>query len=106
MNKFKRCYYNLTGKQEKKYDDIIITKVKERFALSSEFKEVLYIPSEIDYDFIRFSKVFNQLEVKYFAKEIGEVIFVSARNKDGKELELQKIEDYNFFNLNFKSKNN
>lgn len=89
---------------KKKHDDIIIPKVRERFGLGPEFKEVLYVPSKTDYDFINFLKLLNELEVKYFAEEINGVILVSIRNKDGEELELQKIENYNFFDLNFKPK--
>lgn len=89
---------------KKKHDDIVIPRVRERFGLGPEFKEVLYVPSKTDYDFINFLKLLNELEVKYFAEEINGVILVSIRNKDGEELELQKIENYNFFDLNFKPK--
>lgn len=88
----------------KKKHDEIIPRVKGRFGLGPEFKEVLYSPKETDYDFINFFKILNELEVKYFAEEINGVILISVRSKDGKELELHKIENYNFFDLNFKPK--
>lgn len=88
---------------KKEYDEIISI-TREKFGLGPDFKEVLYVPNETDYDFINFLKVLNELEVKYFAEEIDGVILVSVRSKDGKELELHKIENYNFFDLNFKPK--
>lgn len=87
----------------KEHNEIIV-KVREKFGLGPEFKEVLYVPNKTDYDFINFLKVLNELEVKYFAEEIDGVILVSVRSKDGKELESLKIENYNFFDLNFKPK--
>lgn len=87
---------------KKKEHNEIIVKVREKFGLGPEFKEVLYVPNETDYDFINFLKVLNELEVKYFAEEIDGVILVSVCSKDGKELESLKIENYNFFDLNFK----
>lgn len=109
------CFYTLTYsllwytsyKREylykKKHNEIIL-RVKGRFNLGPEFKEVLYVPSETDYDFINFFKVLNELEVKYFAEEINGVILVSVRSKDGKELELQRVNSYYFFDLNLKPK--
>ena len=89
---------------KKEHDEIIIPKIREKFGLGPKFREVLYSPKETDYDFINFLKVLNELEVKYFAEEINGVILISVRSKDGKELELHKIENYNFFDLNFKPK--
>ena len=89
---------------KKQHDNIIVPDVRKKFVLGPEFKEVLYSPIETDYDFINFLKVLNELEVKYFAEEINGVILISVRSKDGKELELHKIENYNFFDLNFKPK--
>ena len=88
---------------QKEHNEIIV-KVREKFGLGPEFKEILYVPSETDYDFINFLKVLNELEIKYFAEELDGVILVSVRSKGGKELESLKIEDYNFFDLNFKPK--
>lgn len=87
----------------KEHNEIIV-KVRGKFGLGPDFKEVLYVPNETDYDFINFLKVLNELEVKYFTEEIDGVILVSVRSKDGKELESLKIENYNFFDLNFKPK--
>ena len=89
---------------KKQHDNIIVPDVRKKFGLGPAFKEVLYSPKETDYDFINFFKVLNELEVKYFAEEINGVILISVRSKDGKELELHKIENYNFFDLNFKPK--
>ena len=88
----------------KKKHDKIILRVKGRFGLGPEFKEVLYSPKETDYDFLNSPNLLDKLDVKYFAKEMDGVILVSIRSKDGKELELHKIENYNFFDLNFKPK--
>ena len=88
----------------KKRHDEIIPKVRKRFGLGPEFKEVLYTPLETDYDFIDFIKISNELGVKYFAEEIDGVILVSIRNSDGKELESQEIDNYYFFDSNFSPK--
>lgn len=98
-------YEILWGSSHKKKDhDKIISKVRERFELGPIYKEVLYVPVESDYSFIDSSKISNELEVKYFVKEIDEVIFVSVRNSDEEELTLQRVDDYYFFDLNFKPK--
>ena len=88
---------------KKKHDEIIL-RVRGRFGLGPEFKEVLYSPKETDYDFSNSPNLLNKLGVKYFAKEMDGVILISVRSKDGKELESLKIENYNFFDLNFKPK--
>lgn len=89
---------------KKEHDEIIIPKIREKFGLGPKFKEVLYSPKETDYDFVDFSNLLNQSGVKYFAREMDGVILVSIRNTAGKELSLQEIEDYNFFDSNFKPK--
>lgn len=88
---------------KKNYDEIIL-RVRERFGLSPEFKEVLYSPKGTDYDFPNSSDILNKLDIKYFAMEIAEVILVSIRNKDGEELKLLETENYLFFDSNFKPK--
>ncbi len=87
----------------KKHDEIIPI-VREKFGLGPEFKEVLYVPNETDYDFSNSPNLLNQLGVRFFAREMDGVILVSIRNTAGKELSLQEIEDYNFFDSNFKPK--
>ena len=100
-------FWFLPSKQEyiwkKEYDEVIV-KVRERFGLGPEFKEVLYSPKETYYSFIDFIKISNELGIKYFAEEIDGVILVSVRNMDGKELKLLEIENYYFFDSNFKPK--
>lgn len=88
---------------KKKHDEIIPI-VRAKFGLSPEFKEVLYSPKETGYNFLNYPNLLDKLDVKYFAKEMDEVILVSVCSKDGKELESLKIENYNFFDLNFKPK--
>lgn len=88
---------------EKEHNEIIV-KVREKFGLGPEFKEVLYSPKETDYDFLNSPNLLDKLGVKYFAKEMDGVILVSIRNNDGEELALQEIDDYNFFDSNFKPK--
>ena len=88
---------------KKNYDEIIL-RVRERFGLSPEFKEVLYSPKGTDYDFPNSSDLLNKLDIKYFAMKIAEVILVSIRNKDGEELKLLETENYLFFDSNFKPK--
>lgn len=100
-------FWFLPSKQEyiwkKEYDEVIV-KVRERFGLGPEFKEVLYSPKETYYSFIDFIKISNELGIKYFAEEIDGVILVSVRNMAGKELKLLEIENYYFFDSNFKPK--
>lgn len=80
-------------------------KLKEKFGLGPEFKEILYVSSETaDCAFGDFFNIFNELGVKYFVKEIDGVILISFRSKDEKELRLHILEDYNFFNSNFEPK--
>ena len=88
---------------KKKHDEIIPI-VRAKFGLSPEFKEVLYSPKETGYNFLNYPNLLDKLDVKYFAKEMDEVILVSVCSKDGKELESLKIGTYNFFDLNFKPK--
>ena len=88
----------------KKEHDEIIPIVRAKFGLCPEFREILYFPNKTDYDFVDFPNLLNQLGVKYFAREMDGVILVSIRNTAGKELESHKIDDYNFFDSNFKPK--
>lgn len=88
----------------KKENDAIIPLVRMIFGLGTEFKEVLYSPKETDYDFLNYPNLLDKLNVKYFAKEMDGVILVSIRDKDGEELVLQEINNYYFFDSNFKPK--
>ena len=88
----------------KKENDAIIPLVRMIFGLGPEFKEVLYSPKETDYDFLNYPNLLDKLNVKYFAKEMDGVILVSIRNRDGEELVLQEINNYYFFDSNFKPK--
>lgn len=88
----------------KKKHDEIISRVRGRFGLGPEFKEVLYSPKETGYNFLNYPNLLDKLDVKYFAKEMDGVILVSIRDKDGEELVLQEINNYYFFDSNFNPK--
>lgn len=88
---------------KKKHDEIIPI-VRANFGLSPEFREVLYSPEETGYNFLNYPNRLDKLDVKYFAKEMDGVILVSIRDKDGEELVLQEINNYYFFDSNFKPK--
>lgn len=88
----------------KKEHDAIIPIVRVIFGLGPEFKEVLYSPKETGYNFLNYPNLLDKLDVKYFAKEMDGVILVSIRDKDGEELVLQEINNYYFFDSNFKPK--
>lgn len=85
----------------KEFDDDLSARVRNRFGLTSQFKEVFYVPLETTQDFIGFP---NSPDSRYFAKEIDNIIFLSIRNQKGNEILAPKIVNYLFFDLNFKPK--
>lgn len=83
------------GKQfylfKKEHDEKIVPKVREKFGLSSDFKEILS-KSEVE-----------QL-LHCYAKETEDGILISLRDKTGEELKSKLIENYNYFDLNYEPK--
>lgn len=75
---------------KKEHDEKIVPKVREKFDLTSDFKEVL---SKSEYRLLH-----------CYAKETENGILVSIRNENGEELESEVIKNYNYFDLNYEPK--
>ena len=73
----------------REHDEEIVPKVREKFGLNFEFKEVLPIDKD---------------EFFYFAKENEDEIWIKKVNSDGEEISLQKINNYYFFESHYKPK--
>lgn len=75
---------------KKKHDEEIVPKVRKKFGLNSDFKEV--VPKSTDQMY------------HYFAKETEDGILIIQRDKNGNELKPELIENYNYFDLNYEPK--
>lgn len=75
----------------KEHDEKIVPKVREKFGLSSDFKEVL-------------SKVEEEQSLHCYAKETEEGILISLRDETGEELKSKLIKNYDSFDLNYEPK--
>ncbi len=72
-----------------KHDKEIVPKVREKFGLNSDFKEVLPKSEE---------------SIHYFAKETEDGILLSYRSRNGEELTSKIITNYDYFDLHYTPK--
>lgn len=73
------------------HDKEIVPNVREKFGLSSDFKEV-------------FAKSKDPISIRYFAKETEDGILVSYRSRGGEELASKLIANYHYFDLHYTPK--
>lgn len=74
----------------KEHDEKIVPRVREKFRLSSDFREVV-------------PKLTDQ-KSQYFAKETEDGILIIQKDKTGNELKSELIGNYNYFDLNYEPK--
>lgn len=74
----------------KEHDEKIVPMVREKFGLSSNFKEIV-------------PKLTDQ-KSQYFAKETEDGILIIQKDKNGNELKSELIGNYNYFDLNYEPK--
>lgn len=89
--------------EKKAYTELCI-KVKKRFNLGTEFKEVTFSPCAGMYSPVNFAKMIQDSEITFFAKEENGKILLSIHKDTDKEPSFFPIEDYDFFNKNFSPK--